>query len=178
MQHAHVPLLGFAALSGTGKTTLLTELIPILKKQGLRVGLIKHGHHDFDIDYEGKDSYRLRVAGASPVMIVSSKRRAVITEIISEQTPRLDEQLKFLDQSALDLVLVEGFKTEGFPKIELYRSALNNPFLYPNDANIIAIASDTPLVTSDDLVNLDINQPQQIADFIIKEFMENLNGFM
>jgi len=178
MQHAHVPLLGFAALSGTGKTTLLTQLIPILKTQGLRVGLIKHGHHDFDIDHEGKDSYRLRVAGASPVMIVSSKRRAVITEIIPEQPPCLDEQLKFLDQSELDLVLVEGFKTESFPKIELYRSLLNNPFLYLNDANIIAIASDIPVETPDDLVNLDINQPQQIADFISKEFMENLNGFM
>jgi len=171
MQHAHVPLLGFAAFSGTGKTTLLTQLIPLLKQQGLRIGLIKHGHHDFDIDQPGKDSFRLREAGASPVMIVSSKRRAIITEIIPEQQPRLDEQLKFFDQSQLDLLLVEGFKAEAFPKIELHRPSLNKPLLYPDDADIIAIASDCPLLTPAYLPQLDINQPRMIADFIVKQFM-------
>lgn len=171
MQHAHIPLLGFAAFSGTGKTTLLTQLIPILKQQGLRIGLIKHGHHDFDIDQPGKDSFRLRMAGASPVLIVSSKRRAMITEITPEREPGLDEQLQFFDQSQLDLLLVEGFKTEAFPKIELHRPSLNKPLLYPADSDIIAIASDGPLPVPDYLPLLDLNRPDMIAEFILKQFM-------
>ncbi|MGZ8152250.1 MAG: molybdopterin-guanine dinucleotide biosynthesis protein B [Methylovulum sp.] len=171
MQYAHIPTLGFAAFSGTGKTTLLTQLIPILKEKGLRVGLIKHGHHDFEIDTPGKDSFRLREAGASPVMIVSRRRRAVITEIIPEKEPVLDEQLKLFDQTGLDLILVEGFKAERFPKIELHRPSLNKPLLYPNDSDIIAIASDCPLETPDYLVQLDINQPEKIAVFIVNQFM-------
>ena len=115
MQHAHIPMLGFAAFSGTGKTTLLTQIIPILKHHGLRIGLIKHSHHNFQIDQPGKDSFRLRAAGASPVMLVSTHRRAIITEITPVQEPRLDDQLKLFDQSELDLILVEGFKAERFP---------------------------------------------------------------
>ncbi len=171
MQHAQIPLLGFAAFSGTGKTTLLTQLIPLLKQQGLRIGLIKHGHHDFDIDQPGKDSFRLRAAGASPVLIISSKRRAMITEITPEREPTLDEQLQCFDQSQLDLLLVEGFKTEHFPKIELHRPSLNKRLLYPNDPHIIAIASDCPLVTPDYLPQLDINQPAMVANFILQQFM-------
>lgn len=171
MLNANVPLLGFAAFSGTGKTTLLAQLIPILKRQGLRVGLIKHGHHDFDIDYPGKDSFRLREAGASPVMIVSSKRRAIITEISPEREPSLDEQLRHFDQSQLDLLLVEGFKAEAFPKIELHRPSLNKPLLYPDDGGIIAIASDAPLPVPNNLPLLDINKPEMIAGFIIRQFM-------
>ncbi|MGZ8189777.1 MAG: molybdopterin-guanine dinucleotide biosynthesis protein B [Methylococcaceae bacterium] len=174
MQHAHIPLLGFAAFSGTGKTTLLTQLIPILKKNGLRVGLIKHGHHDFEMDTPGKDSFRLRKAGASPVMIVSRNRRAIITEIIPEKEPRLDDQLKHFDQSELDLILVEGFKAEQFPKIELHRLSLNQPLLYPDDPDIIAIASDCKLETPDHLIQLDINQPEMIAGFILNHFMRKL----
>lgn len=169
MQHALVPILGFAAYSGVGKTTLLSQIIPLLKQYGLRVGLIKHGHHNFDIDVPGKDSYRLRQAGASPVMIVSKYRRAIITEISSEQEPRLDDQLKLFDQSALDLMLVEGFKLETFPKIELHRAELGHPLLYLNDANIIAIASDCALAIPASLVQLDINQPEQVAAFIVKQ---------
>ena len=171
MQHAHIPLLGFAAFSGTGKTTLLTQIIPILKHQGLRIGLIKHSHHNFQIDQPGKDSYRLREAGASPVMLVSTHRRAIITDITPAQEPRLDDQLKHFDQSGLDLILVEGFKAEPFPKIELHRPSLNKPLLYPNDPNIIAIASDCPLQTPDTLTQLDLNQPDMIAAFILNQFM-------
>ncbi|MDD1628099.1 MAG: molybdopterin-guanine dinucleotide biosynthesis protein B, partial [Methylococcaceae bacterium] len=162
---------GFAAFSGTGKTTLLTQIIPILKQHALRIGLIKHGHHDFQIDQPGKDSFRLREAGASPVMLVSRNRRAIITEIFPEQEPRLDDQLKLFDQSELDLILVEGFKAEQFPKIELHRPSLNKPLLYPNDPNIIAIASDVALETPDYLTQLDINQPEMIAAFILNQFM-------
>jgi molybdopterin-guanine dinucleotide biosynthesis protein B len=171
MQHAQVPILGFAAFSGTGKTTLLTQTIPILKHHGVRIGLIKHSHHNFQIDQPGKDSFRLREAGASPVMLVSTHRRAIITEISPEHEPRLDDQLKLLDQSELDLILVEGFKAEQFPKIELHRPSLNKPLLYPNDPNIIAIASDCTLETPDYLIQLDINQPEIIAAFILNQFM-------
>ena len=174
MQHAHVPLLGFAAASGTGKTTLLEQIIPILKQQGIRVGLIKHSHHNFQIDQPGKDSFRLRTAGASPVMLVSTHRRAIITEIVPTQEPNLDEELKLFDQSQLDLVLVEGFKAERFPKIELHRPSLKQPLLYPTDPDIIAIASDDLLELPEHLPNLDINQPEMIVDFILKRFMEKL----
>jgi molybdopterin-guanine dinucleotide biosynthesis protein B len=174
MQHAHTPMLGFAAFSGTGKTTLLTQTIPILKHHGLRIGLIKHSHHNFQIDQPGKDSFRLRAAGASPVMLVSTHRRAIITEITPEQEPRLDDQLKLFDQSELDLILVEGFKAEQFPKIELHRPSLNKPLLYPNDPDIIAIASDCTLETPDTLTQLDINQPEMIAAFILNQFMGHL----
>ena len=174
MQHAQVPILGFAAFSGTGKTMLLTQIIPVLKHHGVRIGLIKHSHHNFQIDQPGKDSFRLREAGASPVMLVSTHRRAIITEISPEQEPRLDDQLKLLDQSELDLILVEGFKAEQFPKIELHRPSLNKPLLYPNDPNIIAIASDCTLETPDYLIQLDINQPEIIADFILNQFMRSV----
>ena len=174
MQHAHVPLLGFVAASGTGKTTLLEQIIPILKQQGVRVGLIKHSHHNFQIDQPGKDSFRLRAAGASQVMLVSTHRRAIITEIIPTQEPSLDEELKLFDQSLVDLVLVEGFKAEKFPKIELHRPSLKHPLLYLNDPDIIAIASDELLELPEHLPNLEINQPQMVVDFILKEFMEKL----
>lgn len=170
IKNAKVPILGFAAFSGTGKTTLLTELIPILKKAELRIGLIKHSHHNFQIDQPGKDSFRLREAGASPVMLVSTHRRAIITEIQPRREPILDEQLLALDQSELDLILVEGFKATYFPKIELHRPSLNKPLLYPNDPNIIAIATDEPLVTPDNLVQLDLNKPELVAKFITQYF--------
>jgi len=174
MQHAHIPLLGFAAFSGTGKTTLLTQIIPILKHQGLRIGLIKHSHHNFQIDQPGKDSFRLREAGASPVMLVSTHRRAIITDITPAQEPCLDDQLQYFNQFELDLILVEGFKAEPFPKIELHRPSLNKPLLYPNDPNIIAIASDCPLQTPDTLTQLDLNQPDMIAAFILNQFMRRI----
>jgi molybdopterin-guanine dinucleotide biosynthesis adapter protein len=171
MKNAKVPILGFAAFSGTGKTTLLTQLIPILKQRGMHIGLIKHSHHNFQIDQPGKDSFRLREAGASPVVLVSTHRRAIITEFQPIREPMLDEQLLAFDQSELDLILVEGFKATSFPKIELHRPSLNKPLLYPNDPNIIAIASDCPLVTPECLVQLDLNTPELIAKFITHEFM-------
>ena len=101
MKNFPLPVLGFAAISGTGKTTLLSKLIPLLKSSGLRIGLIKHSHHNFEIDKPGKDSYRLRQAGASPIMLVSSHRRAMITEFDIARTPQLEEQLQFFDHSEL-----------------------------------------------------------------------------
>ena len=107
-------------------------------------------------------------------MLVSTHRHAIITEITPEREPQLDEQLKLFDQSELDLILVEGFKAEPFPKIELHRPSLNKPLLYPNDPNIIAIASDCPLETPDYLTQLDINQPEMIAAYILNQFMRQV----
>jgi molybdopterin-guanine dinucleotide biosynthesis protein MobB len=163
-----VPVLGLAANSGTGKTTLLSRLIPILNERGLKVGLVKHSHHDFDIDQPGKDSYRLRKAGASPVVLVSSHRRAVITELPSKE-PTLAEQLYCFPEGSVDMVIVEGFKHESFAKIELHRAELNAPFLHLTDDSIIAIASDADLTVN--LPKLNINNPEQVADFVIGQFL-------
>lgn len=162
------PILGFAAFSGTGKTSLLTQLIPLLKQRGLRLGVIKHSHHDFEIDQPGKDSFKLRSAGASSVMLVSPHRRAVITEFNPPHANRLSEQLAAFPSDNLDLILVEGFRDEAIAKIELHRPSLGKPLLYPNDSHIIAIASDKLLTdTPANLPCLDLNQPQAIADFIL-----------
>ena len=160
-----IPVLGFAAFSGTGKTTLLEKLIPRLNEAGLRIGMIKHAHHNFDVDKPGKDSYRLRKAGARQMLIASSKRQALMTENQFEQEPRLDELLPRLNMDAIDLVLVEGFKHVSFAKIELRREELGKPLLYPDDPDVIAIASDQP----DDegpLPALDINDIEAITTFI------------
>lgn len=170
MPDKHPPILGFAAFSGTGKTHLLTRLIPILKNLGLRIGVIKHSHHDFDIDHPGKDSFRLKAAGATPVMLVSPYRRAVITEFSPPRDIKLREQLAAFPCEALDLILIEGFRDEAFPKIELHRPALAKPLLYPTDTNIIAIASDQPLTTPVHLPCLDLNDPDAIAEFILHHF--------
>lgn len=160
-----IPVLGFAAFSGTGKTTLLEKLIPQLDEAGLRIGMIKHAHHNFDVDQPGKDSYRLRKAGARQMLIASSRRQALMTENESEQEPRLDELLTRLDVDAIDLVLVEGFKHVSFPKIELHREELGKPLLHPDDPDIIALASDQP-DSNGPLPALDINDLDGIAAFI------------
>ncbi len=176
MKNAQVPILGFAAFSGTGKTTLLTQLIPLLKTQGIRVGLIKHSHHNFEIDKPGKDSYKLRAAGATPVMLVSSHRRAIITEFSSIQEPRLEDQLVAFEQSELDLILVEGFKAEHFPKIELHRPSLKKDLIFPDDPSIIAIATDSALNTTHSIpTQLDINNPLQITHYILHNFLGQFN---
>jgi molybdopterin-guanine dinucleotide biosynthesis protein B len=165
-------VLGIAAYSGTGKTTLLEQLIPLLKQQGLRIALIKHAHHDFDIDHEGKDSYRLRKAGAQQTIVASTQRWALINENQTQQTePQLDDLLKQLNHDELDLVLVEGFKHENIERIELHRPSLQKPLLYINDPRIIAIASDELITDDMGIPLLDINQPRQIADFIIHTFL-------
>ena len=171
MEHAHVPVLGIAAYSGTGKTTLLVRLIPLLKAKGLRIGLIKHSHHHFEVDHSGKDSFRLREAGANPVMLSSKYRRAVLTKHETPAEPMLSEQLSHLDQSGLDLVLVEGFKRETFAKIELHRPSLGKPALYPGDNSIIAVATDAKLAIATEIPVLDLNRPELIARFILADFL-------
>lgn len=164
-----IPLLGFAAFSGTGKTTLLEKLIPLLGQAGLRIALIKHAHHDFDTDQPGKDSYRLRKAGAGQVLLASDRRRVLITELPEPVEPGLGELLAQLDRSRLDLVLVEGFRHLAFPKIELHRPALGRPLLFPDDPHILAVASDAVLSVECPLPLLDLNEPLQIQDFIVRK---------
>ena len=160
------PVLGFAAFSGTGKTTLLEKLIPLLTAENIRIGMVKHAHHDFDIDQPGKDSYRLRKAGAGQMLIASSQRQALMTENATPQEPRLDEVLTRLNMDNIDLVLVEGFKHVPFPKIELPRKALGKTLQHPGDPDIIAVASDH-LTDCGELPALDINDTAAIAAFII-----------
>lgn len=166
-----IPVLGFAAFSGTGKTTLLTQLIPLLAKNDIKCGIIKHSHHNFEIDHPGKDSYRLRKSGASPVLLVSSYRRAIITEFEHAIEPKLSDQLCMLGSDSIDLVLVEGFKAEQFPKIELHRPILQKPLIYPNDHSVIAVASDQHLRLPEHLPALDLNDPYMICDFIRHNFL-------
>lgn len=161
-----VPLLGFAAFSGTGKTTLLTQLLPLLTARGIRVGMVKHSHHDIEMDQPGKDSYRLRKAGASQMVLASPHRSILFAEQAEKQEPKLIEQLNWLDLTQLELVLVEGFRHEGFPKIELHRPSLGKPLLCRQDPNIVAIAADEELADID-IPQLDLNNIEQIAAFII-----------
>ncbi|PMO53936.1 bifunctional molybdopterin-guanine dinucleotide biosynthesis protein MobB/molybdopterin molybdotransferase MoeA [Vibrio breoganii] len=159
----NTPILGFAAFSGTGKTTLLEQLIPLLTSAGLKLGVLKHAHHNFDIDQEGKDSYRLRKAGATQMYISSRYRNAMITETPDEEAS-FEHLLMQFKHDELDLILIEGFKSQSFPKIELRREALHNPWMYPSDDNIIAVATD--IVLDCPLPKFDINDLEAIAEFI------------
>ena len=166
------PLLGFCAYSGTGKTTLLTRLIPVLNRNGIKIGLIKHAHHQFDIDEPGKDSYELRKAGASEIMVASAKRWALIHESPEKKLdPSLEELLPHLSLSELDLVLVEGFKHAPLKKIELHRPILGKPLLCINDSSIIAFATDMPPREKIHLPVLDLNNIDEIAAFIKEHFL-------
>lgn len=163
-----LPLIGFCAYSGTGKTTLLGKLIPLLKGRGLRLALLKHAHHSFEIDRPGKDSHTLRKAGADQVLIASRHRVAFIKERPeATREPRLADVLPCIDARALDLILVEGFKREPIPKIELYRPSLAKPMIHANDPHVIAVASDAPFPMARDLPRLDINRPERIMDFVL-----------
>lgn len=135
--------LGFAGYSGSGKTTLIEALLPRLKAAGLRVSVIKQSHHDVAVDTPGKDSWRHRQAGAQEVLLTSPFRWALVNELRGEPEPSLEQHLQRL--SACDLVLVEGFRHAGLPKIEVWRKANMQPWLHPQDSNVIAVAADAPL---------------------------------
>ncbi len=156
-------IFGFAGFSGSGKTTLLEKLIPVLVARGLKVSLIKHAHHDFDIDQPGKDSYRHRAAGCGEVLISSDKRYALIHELRGEPEPSLNDLL--LRLSPCDLVLVEGFKHDSFPKLEVYRAEKGKPLLFPDDPNIVAIATGQALQTS--VPQFALDDVLSIAGFIL-----------
>jgi molybdopterin-guanine dinucleotide biosynthesis protein B len=158
-----VRLIGLAGWSGSGKTTLLAKLIPALIARGRSVSTLKHAHHAFDVDQPGKDSHTHRLVGAHEVLISSARRWALMHELRTEAEPTLRELVPHL--SPVDLVIVEGFKTENHAKIEVHRSTAGKPLLYPNDPNILAIASDErPTNTPLPWANLD--DIEAIADFV------------
>ncbi len=136
-------IIGLAGWSGSGKTTLLTKVIPVLVGRGLKIATVKHAHHEFDLDRPGKDSWLHREAGASEVVVASSRRWALIHELRDEPEPPLAGLLAKLGPA--DLVIIEGFKRHAHPKLEIYRASVGKPFLHPNDDCIVAIASDTAL---------------------------------
>jgi molybdopterin-guanine dinucleotide biosynthesis protein B len=156
-------VFGFAGWSGSGKTTLIEKLIPRFAGAGLRVSLVKHAHHTFDVDHPGKDSHRHRHAGASEVLVTSSRRWVLMHELRGAPEPPFDEQLRRL--SPCDLVIVEGFKHAAIPKLEVWRRQTGEPLLHPNDEHIVAVASDTKLATR--LPLLDLNDDATIASFIL-----------
>ncbi len=156
------PVLGFSAPSGTGKTTLLTRVISLLKERSLEVGVVKQARDDFDVDIPGKDSYELRKAGVERLLLTSEQKSALIWERPGE--PELRDLLNLLDHNRLDLVLVEGFNEHLFPKIELFRQG-RVPTRYPNDPTVIALATDQAYSAT--VPVLDINDPLAVANFII-----------
>jgi len=155
---------GFAGWSGSGKTTLIEKLIPLLAGRGLRVSLIKHAHHTFDVDVPGKDSYRHRHAGATEVLVTSSRRWALMHELRGGQEPGFDEQIKHL--SPCDLLIVEGFKFAPIPKLEVWRKETGEALLHPNDPHIVGVASDVKVETK--LPQFDLNDQAAIAAFIVQ----------
>ena len=154
---------GFAGWSGSGKTTLIEKLIPRFAGSGLRVSLIKHAHHSFDVDHPGKDSYRHRQAGASEVLVTSSRRWVLMHELRGAAEPSFEDQVKHF--SACDLLLVEGFKYAPIPKLEVWRAAPGEALLHPNDPYIVAVASDAKVDTK--LPLLDLNDDAAVARFIL-----------
>jgi molybdopterin-guanine dinucleotide biosynthesis protein B len=146
-------VIGVAGWSGAGKTTLLTRLIPHLIAKGLRVSTLKHAHHAFDVDVPGKDSWRHREAGAAEVLVSSGKRWALMHELRGADEPKLPALLAMM--SPVDLVIVEGFKRERHPKIEVYRAANGKPPLFPDDPGIVGLATDAALETTLPVARLD-----------------------
>ena len=155
--------IGFAGWSGSGKTTLIEKLIPQFTRRGLRVSLIKHAHHTFDVDQPGKDSYRHRHAGANEVLVTSSRRWVLMHELRGEHEPKFEDQLRHF--SPCDLLIVEGFKYAAIPKIEVWRAETGEPLLHPNDPHIVAIATDAKIETK--LPVLDLNEVNAVASFVV-----------
>ena len=157
-------VIGFAGWSGSGKTSLIERVIGVLTQRGVVVSLIKHAHHTFDIDHQGKDSWRHRTAGCREVLVSSERRWSIVHELRNEEEMPLDALLAQL--SHCDLALVEGFKHAPIPKIEVFRAEVGAPLLFPTDPHIIAIATDSEVDTG--LPRLDINDPVKVADFVAR----------
>jgi molybdopterin-guanine dinucleotide biosynthesis protein MobB len=162
------PAVGFVGSSGSGKTTLIERLVPLLSARGLRLGVLKHAQRDFDVDRPGKDSFRVREAGAREVLVASQRRWALLAEEAEpEAEPRLARTLARFTPGEVDLVLVEGFAHERYPKIEVYRPSLGNPpKCWPGDGDVVAVATDAEIGPSA-VPRLDLNDPEAVAHFVI-----------
>ena len=158
-------IFGFAGWSGSGKTTLIEQLIPRFVQRGLKVSLIKHAHHTFDVDHPGKDSWRHRQSGASEILVTSSRRWVLMHELRGAHEPSFEEHAKRI--SPCDLLLVEGFKHAPIPKLEVWRKETGEALLHPNDPHIVAVASDAKVETK--LPLLDLNDADGICAFILKK---------
>ena len=161
-------VVGFAGYSGSGKTTLVERLIPVLRLQGLRVSVVKHAHHRFDIDHPGKDTFRHREAGAFEVVIASNRRLALLREF-EQDTQLTVHQLLAELYEGVDWVLVEGFKDSDLLKIEVWRSDTDKPARYPDDPFIVALATDSPQALPQPTLRpvLDLNDPQAVANWLV-----------
>ena len=158
-------VLGIVGWSGSGKTTLLVKLIPLLVHRGLRIATLKHAHHAFDVDQPGKDSYEHRKAGASEVIVSSARRWVQMHEIGDGAEATLGDHLRRV--SPCDLVLIEGYKSGGHPKLEVFRAATGKPPLYPTDKGIVAVASDQPMPGLQ-IPRVDLNDIGAVAELILK----------
>lgn len=159
-------LFGFAGWSGSGKTTLIETIVPLLVGEGLRVSLIKHAHHDFDVDQPGKDSWRHRQAGCTEVLVSSARRWALMHELRDQPEMTLPESLFRL--SPCDLVLVEGYKRAAIPKLEVHRPAVGKPPLFAGDPHIVGLATDAPeRFAAARLPVLDLSNAQAICAFVL-----------
>ena len=156
-------VIGFAGWSGAGKTHLLSRLIPVLAARGFRLSTLKHAHHNFDVDTPGKDSWLHRQAGASEVLVASSKRWALMHELRDEQEPSLAELLQHMQ--AVDFILIEGFKRDPHPKIEVHHQSNGKPWLHPDDPAIRAVASDVPPPEAA-LAHAPIDDIERVADLV------------
>lgn len=158
-------VIGFTGWSGAGKTTLLKRVIPRLIGRGLTVSTVKHAHHGFDVDHPGKDSYAHRIAGATEVLVSSPLRFALMHELRGAPEPELHELLTHL--APVDLVIVEGFKREPHPKLEVHRAVVGKPYIFPDDPDIVAIASDGP-VPDATIPALALDDVQAIVDLLVE----------
>jgi len=163
MTYKGIPVLGFVGFSGSGKTTILTQVIERLQQKGLHIAVIKHTHHHFDIDKPGKDSFRFRTSGAKQVIVGSKKRFALMVELEQDE-PDLTFLMSKLNLDGLDLILFEGFKHEKYPKIEVHRKGHSKEWLFPDDANIIALATDDTNPKS--LPMLPLGNLDKISEFV------------
>jgi molybdopterin-guanine dinucleotide biosynthesis adapter protein len=158
-------IIGLAGWSGSGKTTLITKVIPRLMARGLTVSTLKHAHHGFDLDQPGKDSFFHRAAGATEVVISSAKRFAILHELRGEPEWNLPDLVAKI--SPVDLVLVEGYKRDAFPKLEIHRAANGKPLIQPDDPHVVAIASDVPVAEAK-VPLVDLDDIEAIADLLVK----------
>jgi len=158
-------VIGIVGWSGSGKTSLLIQLLPILRAKGLKVSTMKHAHHRFDVDRPGKDSFRHREAGASEVLVVTSSRWVLMHESREESEPSIESLIERM--TPVDLLLIEGFKTHSHPKLEIHRESEGKPLLCPEDPEIVAVATDQPL-SGLEIPQLDLNDPPAIAEFILR----------